>query len=554
MNTGNSGTAGSNGSYQNDVNNNENDIQTGDEKREDMHPLMYVGRQAAVVLIAIKTCELAVGLLGAPLVSGLTQANQLSILSVVALSSSCLISQRFSRAWNGPLPNGYRGAVRGVPWMMLVIPLAFMVSLSLSQLAPSSEHPAVIKLAMQPTIGTFATLAGAVPVLEELLFRGLIFARIWPAVGLWPAVFITSLLFGIVHAGEGQEKVIAVGLGSIPFSLALAATGRLMAPIILHAATNTLALSLWAMASPTLTDKDDGTDRFSRDTLMKWHIVLRMLNSVASAYVQSTLIKYGVIKPRDAELIDNKGNASPFLKDFMKRVWNDTNQRVLLDRWILASEDTVVPGSAIIAELAEGRVRATSASASASTSTALPTPATESLSTLVGVAGDTLPRTVVRVLSQASVAGQQEAVSPLRDYYRRITDGYRAALLHIYDDNDDSSSAAKVGSAAYTHQPEFDVMMTIIIQAALTQPSAVHSLINMYPTLEADARAATNTPKKIGKTAAAAATKPPTPPSAAPPTPAVAPTITVVPPASAVTVVVPDAVSPSSTSSVVNKK
>jgi hypothetical protein len=89
-----------------------------------------------------------------------------------------------------------------------------------------------------------------------------------------------------VHVGEGQEKVITVGLGSIPFSLAMASTGRLLAPILLHAATNTLALSLWAMASPTfLANRDDDASISSRDTLMKWHIVLKMLNQVATSFV-----------------------------------------------------------------------------------------------------------------------------------------------------------------------------------------------------------------------------------------------------------------------------
>jgi hypothetical protein len=35
---------------------------------------------------------------------------------------------------------------------------AFALSLALAQLAPGTEHPAVIKLAMQPTITTVGTL------------------------------------------------------------------------------------------------------------------------------------------------------------------------------------------------------------------------------------------------------------------------------------------------------------------------------------------------------------------------------------------------------------
>jgi hypothetical protein len=138
-----------------------------------------------------------------------------------------------------------------------------------------------------------------------------------------------------------------------------------------------------------------------------------------------------------------------------------------------------------------------SSSTPTTTTTTTTTTPTIALSTSVDVAGGTLPSSVVRVLSQASVAGQEGAVQPLRHYYGRVLDGYRAAMLHIYEED---TTADRVGRAASTYQPEYDIFMTIVIQASLIQPTAVHELMSSYPQYEAEARAATATPKVIKPT------------------------------------------------------
>ncbi|HUQ29716.1 MAG TPA: CPBP family intramembrane glutamic endopeptidase [Usitatibacter sp.] len=75
------------------------------------------------------------------------------------------------------------------------------------------------------------------PVMEELVFRGLLFAAWQRQMGWVASALLTSLVFGLFHGA-----VLPQFLASIIFICVLRRTGSLWAPIILHAATNAL---LW---------------------------------------------------------------------------------------------------------------------------------------------------------------------------------------------------------------------------------------------------------------------------------------------------------------------
>lgn len=81
-------------------------------------------------------------------------------------------------------------------------------------------------------------LAGIVaPVLEELVFRGLLYSAWERQWGWFPSMLATSLLFGLYH-----PDVVSAFLGSVIFVCLYRRTGSLWAPIIAHAVTN---ISLW---------------------------------------------------------------------------------------------------------------------------------------------------------------------------------------------------------------------------------------------------------------------------------------------------------------------
>ena len=110
--------------------------------------------------------------------------------------------------------------------------LEHRMSMQLSDEAQRSS--AVSPLGTLQFLLVFTVMA---PVLEELVFRGLLF-RAWERQWGWfPAMIATSVVFGLYH-----PFFLSAFLESIVFVCLLRRTGTLWAPIIVHGAAN---LSLW---------------------------------------------------------------------------------------------------------------------------------------------------------------------------------------------------------------------------------------------------------------------------------------------------------------------
>ncbi len=95
-----------------------------------------------------------------------------------------------------------------------------------------------------------AALAGAAvfvcvvaPICEEFFFRGFMFGAIRSLRGPWVAAAITSILFGLVHAGSASPQYL-VPLGIFGFSLAIVRwkTDSIYPGMALHSLNNALAL------------------------------------------------------------------------------------------------------------------------------------------------------------------------------------------------------------------------------------------------------------------------------------------------------------------------
>jgi hypothetical protein len=95
----------------------------------------------------------------------------------------------------------------------------------------------------------FALLAA---ILEEILFRGLLFRLISKLFGTWTALVLTSALFGAAHAfnkGATVWSSIAIALeAGILLGAAYAATQRLWLPIGLHLGWNFTEGSIFGMS------------------------------------------------------------------------------------------------------------------------------------------------------------------------------------------------------------------------------------------------------------------------------------------------------------------
>ncbi|MGO8792707.1 MAG: lysostaphin resistance A-like protein [Terriglobia bacterium] len=125
--------------------------------------------------------------------------------------------------------------------------LALVTSLALL-LVPDSQDFPLEKLFNSRTasfaIGAFAI--SMAPVVEELVFRGLLFAIFERAVGLRFAVVATAVLFAGLHIPEywhAWNHMFMILVVGMVFSLARGATGSLTPSIILHIGYNSLIMA-----------------------------------------------------------------------------------------------------------------------------------------------------------------------------------------------------------------------------------------------------------------------------------------------------------------------
>ena len=82
-----------------------------------------------------------------------------------------------------------------------------------------------------------------VPISEELFFRGLLYRWFHLRFRLWPAILISSLLFGLAHYDSLAVMISSFVLG-IANAIAMERTKSIWVPILMHAVTNGAAVIL----------------------------------------------------------------------------------------------------------------------------------------------------------------------------------------------------------------------------------------------------------------------------------------------------------------------
>jgi uncharacterized protein len=169
-----------------------------------------------------------------------------AVLAVLCLATYIaalrLIERRIPTelAANRALPEGAAGIVTGFLLFTVVMAILF---------AAGVYHPAGWGTTSGIAKGLFfAVMAG---IMEEILFRGLLFRLSSKIVGTWGALIFTSGLFGLAHrlnpgATMGSSVAVALEAGVL-LGAAYAATQRLWLPIGLHIGWNFTEGSLFGM-------------------------------------------------------------------------------------------------------------------------------------------------------------------------------------------------------------------------------------------------------------------------------------------------------------------
>lgn len=101
------------------------------------------------------------------------------------------------------------------------------------------------------------------PLIEELIYRGIIYSALQRALGMFWAVLIVSALFAFVHVFQYKNNlgvVAAISLLSLTLTLVRALTGRLLPCFIIHLVFNGLQ-SLYIIFEPYMQAPATGGDQ-----------------------------------------------------------------------------------------------------------------------------------------------------------------------------------------------------------------------------------------------------------------------------------------------------
>ena len=156
------------------------------------------------------------------------------------------------RALGFDLPE-WTDAGRMVGWALLLLvaqALAlYLVSAAIPRLRGVEASNTDFLEGVSPTALVLIILAAVLlaPVIEELLFRGVVLRGLMLRLGFWPAAALSSTFFGLFHAtGTGIEAVpvmVATGVFGLGLCLLVRRTGRLGPAIGVHALRNALAVA-----------------------------------------------------------------------------------------------------------------------------------------------------------------------------------------------------------------------------------------------------------------------------------------------------------------------
>jgi len=116
---------------------------------------------------------------------------------------------------------------------------------SLASFTDRIGNAEVIRQGMESPVWFVLLLLGGgilAPVGEEFFFRGFLYNAARRRFGFWPAVWISTLVFAMVHVGP--LLILAIIPVGVLLAVAYERTGSLWVPIVMHVTNNSLALVL----------------------------------------------------------------------------------------------------------------------------------------------------------------------------------------------------------------------------------------------------------------------------------------------------------------------
>lgn len=126
--------------------------------------------------------------------------------------------------------------------------IAAMIEIELLGIDPGSENTQLIMDITRATPLFMIIPMFIAPILEEIIFRKIIFGSLYKKMNFFFAALLSSFIFGIIH-GEPLHILIYASMGFV-FAFLYVKTKRIIVPIIVHMALNSLVVLVQYNLSP----------------------------------------------------------------------------------------------------------------------------------------------------------------------------------------------------------------------------------------------------------------------------------------------------------------
>lgn len=131
-------------------------------------------------------------------------------------------------------------------WAMIGVPLAFtaqIIAVYIEQLIgiqPESANTENLMAISEQAISMVLVIAIFGPILEEIIFRKIIFGSLYKRFNFFISALLSSIIFGIAH-WEFEHLILYAAMG-FTFAFLYVQTNRILVPIIAHMAMNSFVV------------------------------------------------------------------------------------------------------------------------------------------------------------------------------------------------------------------------------------------------------------------------------------------------------------------------
>ncbi len=140
--------------------------------------------------------------------------------------------------------------------------VAALIEMTLLGIEPGSENTEMIVDMATAVPYMVIVVAIFVPIMEELVFRMVIFGSLFKRFGFWIAAVLSGLIFAIVH-WDFEHILVYLAMG-IVFAFLYVKTKRIIVPIIAHVGINSFVMLIQVVFGERLQDLIEQMEEFEQ--------------------------------------------------------------------------------------------------------------------------------------------------------------------------------------------------------------------------------------------------------------------------------------------------